>query len=432
MGILIENNTCILDYAAEQRDGSGVVASGTDVKLKVYNITQEKWWTGAVWGTETELTGTATAAGAWHYSFAIPDGDEGDFIQVVWYDETDGTVIQSDVWRICNESDMILKTLTDLTNAIEGIGSGKNVVTITLNDGDGNPVPGAFCVVRNVAESVEFGYDTTDVDGECEFQFDNGSYYVRFGAGLSEGGMGHGYQFDNPYSLTVSDTTAKTFTCTAVAAPAAGLTFAQLKDQLNVIALTMLGEQRKYVSPAALSQWVNSGYQEIDRKLRWTRCTYDLETVTDHDTYIVPSSVREYLEVRYTDDADQVRALEPMSLREMIAKQRSSTNSGDPHYYAHHGDRLYLYPAPDTGGEGLRIYIVGEPPDLSDAADTPGFPAHLHELIVDQALVYLCRHFGQLDQAMKQDAYIESKLATERVEPAVERTGPQRIQNDGF
>ena len=63
---VIAGQTCGIAYAAEKRDGSGVVATGTNVKLKVFNVNLGQYWTGSVWGAETELTMTPVAAGGWY------------------------------------------------------------------------------------------------------------------------------------------------------------------------------------------------------------------------------------------------------------------------------------------------------------------------------------------------------------------------------
>lgn len=111
------------------------------------------------------------------------------------------------------------ETLVALMAAVEALGPGlgDNTVTITLEDGDGDPVANILCIVRNVAESNVLGIATTDGSGEVEFQLDNGTYAVHFGpSGL--------YTFANPYTLTVSGNTDETFACAAWAVPPAPAT----------------------------------------------------------------------------------------------------------------------------------------------------------------------------------------------------------------
>jgi hypothetical protein len=111
------------------------------------------------------------------------------------------------------------ETLVALMAAVEALGPGlgDNTVTITLEDGDSDPVANILCIVRNVAESSVLGIATTDGSGEVEFQLDNGTYAVHFGpSGL--------YTFANPYTLTVSGNTDETFACAAWAVPPAPAT----------------------------------------------------------------------------------------------------------------------------------------------------------------------------------------------------------------
>ncbi len=95
MALLIAGSTVRLRYVAEQRDGSGPIASGTDVHLKVHNATTDKWYTGAAWDVETELDAAAFAAGAWYYDLPIPAAAAGDLIEWVFYNETDGCVVEA-------------------------------------------------------------------------------------------------------------------------------------------------------------------------------------------------------------------------------------------------------------------------------------------------------------------------------------------------
>jgi len=113
---IIENQTNRLIYIAEKRDGSGVVSSGTDVHLKVHNITDDAYWTGSDWGAETELDGTHLTNGYWYYDFATPDGDAGDRIEWVWYNETDGTVVLGEEAEVFDADALLIQALAALNN----------------------------------------------------------------------------------------------------------------------------------------------------------------------------------------------------------------------------------------------------------------------------------------------------------------------------
>lgn len=107
MNLPIEGTTLRLRYVAEMRDGSGVVDSGTDVHLKVHDVTADAWWTGAAWGVETELNGTHFAAGAWYYDLALADGLAGHEIEWVWYDEVDGTVVEDGACEVLGADTLV-------------------------------------------------------------------------------------------------------------------------------------------------------------------------------------------------------------------------------------------------------------------------------------------------------------------------------------
>lgn len=107
MNLPVEGTTLRLRYVAEMRDGSGVVNSGTDVHLKVHDVTADAWWTGAAWGVETELNGTHFAAGAWYYDLPLADGLAGHEIEWVWYDEVDGTVVEDGACEVLGAATLV-------------------------------------------------------------------------------------------------------------------------------------------------------------------------------------------------------------------------------------------------------------------------------------------------------------------------------------
>lgn len=114
MQVPVEGTTFRLQYDAEIRDGTGVVSSGTDVHLKIHNITDNTWWTGSTWDVETELTASHFTNGSWYYDLSIPSGDAGDEIQWVFYNETDGTYIKSGSATIRGSATLALSELTDI------------------------------------------------------------------------------------------------------------------------------------------------------------------------------------------------------------------------------------------------------------------------------------------------------------------------------
>lgn len=423
---IIAGQTVPIPYVAEQRDGSGTVTSGTDVKCKIYNRQQAAWWTGTEWGDETALTMSHRAAGTWYYDFACPAAASGNELELIRYNETDGCVLAQDLVTV----DPLTGTHgagSWKTGTAIGLGAGLNPVTIALKNASLNPVTGIFFVVRNTAETTKLAIGITDGDGEAEIQLDDGTYKLRFGSGLSGAGMTTGYVYANPYTLLVSGTTGVTFMCTDAGVATAGITYAQLKGSLRLMLPQIPGVNWRFVTDPLIEQWLNSAYQEVDRKLRWTRCDHTFRTVKDQVEYVIPTVVREYIAVEMTDEDDNVYELKRIGLPEYIQRRASSTAAARPQCWVHHGDKFKLYPKPDSDAYSVTIHIVVEPPNLSVNEDQPGFPAHLHQLIIDQALVYAHRQFGDLDAAVALDAVTETKLKDERKEPALDRGGSGRV-----
>jgi len=321
-----------------------------------------------------------------------------------------------------------------------GTGSGGNVVTLNMKDDSGDPVPGVRVVVRNVTETTLVAVGITDADGDAELNLDEGTYKVRYGpayaAGGPEGrGLGGGYWFDgNPYTLTVSGATTQDFTCDAIATANAGLTYGDLKSMVHQAVLRTWPQWERLIPQAFVEKWVNSAYQELDRKLRHSRTNVTFTTTAGTEEYALSSVVREVEAVVWADasDGDRQTELDGLSLSEWLKKKHDSTDSGNPEYYLQHGDVLYLYPPPDTTSDTIYVWGVMEPTNLSGDEEMPGFAANLHILIVDLAVAYAAQHVGDLAIAQSLRRNLYEVLHAERYEPQVKRTGPDRMINDGI
>ena len=209
-----------------------------------------------------------------------------------------------------------------------------------------------------------------------------------------------------------------------------GYTYAELQQRVRLETARIAGDDRRFVEKL-IPFFVNDAYQEIDRDLRWTRCTYDVVTVDGDDEYLIPSLVREYLWVQYTNAEGQISTLEPLSLGELVQKRSESTVENEPKFYCHHGDRMYMYPTPDASGETATVFSVSEPPRLVNDSDKPGFMVHLHELIARLATARVLRHLGMFQEAMAEEAYVAQRIESERKEAAVVRGGSGRVQHRG-
>jgi len=220
MNLPIEGTTLRLRYVAEMRDGSGVVDSGTDVHLKVHDITANTWWTGAAWGVETELNGTHFAGGAWYYDLALADGLAGHEIEWVWYDEVDGTVVEDGACEVLGADTLVAaetgaqmdlvdapnatavaavqdglarettlaaikgagwtdETLESISAAIAAAaGSGARTLTFTLSDGAGTVAGSLRTHVEDADGNLVAGPRTTSALGIVTYYLDDGTYYL--------------------------------------------------------------------------------------------------------------------------------------------------------------------------------------------------------------------------------------------------------------
>ena len=189
----------------------------------------------AMRGTNSAYTGTppttaAIATAVWAETTRTLTSLGAGVIASVWNALTSGLTTVGSIGKLLVDnvdakiSDVTAPTVGEIDTELtaehgsgswqsEAGGTGANAVTLTLNDGDGNAVPNIGCVTRNSAESAVLATGTTDENGQCEFQLDDGSYKTRYGSSGS-------YTFSNPYTLTVSGATTQTDACAAVVIPA--------------------------------------------------------------------------------------------------------------------------------------------------------------------------------------------------------------------
>lgn len=297
-----------------------------------------------------------------------------------------------------------------------------SAVDITLRRRDGTPVPSVICVARAPEETDALAWDLTGPTGVAALQLADGEYRLRFGPAP--------YDFDNPYPLTVSGPTSLICVCDAVSPVVGGLGLAEMRGNLDGMVHRLYGADARYITPAFLDQWLNSAYQEVDRKLRWTRCNYEFATVAEQAEYVIPVEVREVLAAEYLPTGAS-RTLREISLDEYLDRRAASAQSGDPAYFMHHGDKTELYPAPRTEGEVVKLWIVTEPPNLAADGDRPGFPAHLHQRVVSLALSYALEFMGQYADGQRLREALLLQLEGERREPAVHRSGSNRLTTSG-
>jgi len=94
-------------------------------------------------------------------------------------------------------------------------GWGTYTFTATVQDSaDSSPIPAATVQIRNAAGTIVVGQNTTNVNGQCTFLLDTGTYSVYVYA--------TGYTFSNPYVLGISGNGSATYQGTAFSVGAPG------------------------------------------------------------------------------------------------------------------------------------------------------------------------------------------------------------------
>lgn len=166
MALLIAGSTTRLRYVAEMRDGTGAVASGTNVHLKVHNATANTWYTGAAWGVETELDATAFAAGAWYYDLPVPSTAEGDVIEWVFYNETDGCVVEAGGAEVLPANPVAVMADTTLrwikAAAAGNVSYDKATGLFTLTDDDGTSELGQLLEGETASAKTRTIYEVSE------------------------------------------------------------------------------------------------------------------------------------------------------------------------------------------------------------------------------------------------------------------------------
>ncbi len=206
-----------------------------------------------------------------------------------------------------------------------------------------------------------------------------------------------------------------------------GLTFAELQTNLDLMVDRIYPSQSRHITPVLIAHWVNAGYHELDRKLRWTRGNDSITTTAEEAAYDLDETVCEILAVEYLDDGGTLSKLDDLGVEEYVEKRVDSDDYATPTHYVHHGAQILLYPAPDTSSETVKVWAVVQADDMDEAADYPTFPAHLHEFILDLALAYAARHLGDTRMAMATRQNVWAALEYEKKQPAADRGSLSRV-----
>lgn len=192
---------------------------------------------------------TETPAGSGHYVTTVADGLSGSPLTAEL--EVDGTFETSDSLFLSGEADSVAvvgvllpdeiasasseavwtrasRTLTgfgslvsDIVSALRAsiFGSGDNIVTVTVEDGDSEVLSGKRVNLFTSAGVATGVYDTTDENGQVEFVLANGDYKLGITATS-------GFEPHTPEALEVDGAETPTLTLTRItisSPPAAGL-----------------------------------------------------------------------------------------------------------------------------------------------------------------------------------------------------------------
>jgi hypothetical protein len=179
--------------------------------------------------------------GRGHYAFVMTGGEEPDFSAYDYFATVEyggASTVDNSIWfgqleekvyegvtrydpPTKTELDQALSTtqsnLQDGSETLQTIydrlgvilnGGGANEITITVNDGDSNPVSSVNVEIRDSGGNYKTSGDTNGSGIYNKARLDDGTYNVYLSKDL--------YDTSNPYTLTVSGDTATTFVITAV------------------------------------------------------------------------------------------------------------------------------------------------------------------------------------------------------------------------
>lgn len=179
-------------------DADGQPVGGDAANLTLYVVTDDEIvpYAGTIWsmGYESGMLGEVIVDG----EYRVDVTQAGLFQKVIGVSSTSGAIVVPASWK----NDPAL--------------AGANTVTLTITDDSDAPLQGIEVTVHNSAQTDDGLVKVTDANGQAVFGLDDGSYKVVLRSTPS-------YTPANPYTLTVSGTTALTceMTTATITAPSA-------------------------------------------------------------------------------------------------------------------------------------------------------------------------------------------------------------------
>lgn len=208
------------------------------------------------------------------------------------------------------------------------------------------------------------------------------------------------------------------------------MTFKQMQDMLDLMVEAKWQDRGANRFPPTLVKiLLNNAHQYISAQLAWNRGTETVDISADTREYAVGSTEREWLAVVYVDDSADTRTpLEHVSLGKFLEVDQCDETSGRPDIFCRHGNQLMLWPTPDDDADTVTVYYVADTADLSADDDTPTYPPHLHNELIQIAWADAHHLMGEVELGSSIRLQAQATVERQRHLPAMSRSGG-RITN---
>lgn len=162
------------------------------------------------------------------------------------------------------------------------------------------------------------------------------------------------------------------------------MTFSSLQSMVSYIVDDL---NFGYFTQAQVQFWLNNAQKEVQKKLlqtpgNWYAVPYQTLTVLNQTDYPLPSNFlkmhRVELVLSGTPPNEIKQTIAPMTIQE---QDLCPTGNGTPSGHYFRQNTMVIDPAPDTGGQILRIYYSYLVADMVNPTDVPDVPYQYQELI---------------------------------------------------
>lgn len=232
------------------------------VYVNIQRTSDDLYWTGTIWGAQTNLLMTHKNNGLWIYNWT--PNIVGD-VRITCWASTDLTVPFGTVINIKPAEFVFDDQWTDIKAgyidaAISsiGAGTGTNTVTITLTKTGGIiKIPAAAVSVKDITGVTLLATGTTDANGQVQFMLNNGTYSVYKQKLGSD-------SFTNPETLTVVGNTSASYIGTPISVsastqPNTSRMFIWARNPDGTLMTTLVGNVRITALPYKFSGAAHKG-----------------------------------------------------------------------------------------------------------------------------------------------------------------------------